>query len=106
MRVRARVAVSATVGIVVAALVGLFALGADGSGQGLQNHLWDMFTIPGGMSLKLSHGGASSLLKPFLGRSGPGPASLQMLLVSFIVWATLIGTLTFVFLRARVTRTI
>jgi hypothetical protein len=101
-----RVAASAIIGIVVAAVVGAFSLGANGSGRGLQNTLWDIFTMPGDASLRLSHGGASPLFKYLLGGSGPGPAALQMVLISFVVWAILIGGLIFVCLRARATRTI
>jgi hypothetical protein len=103
MRTGVRVAVSAIIGIVVAAVVGVFSLGADGSGRGLQNVLWDVFTMPGGASLRLSHGGASPLFKYFLGGGGPGPAAIQMVLISFVIWAILIGGLAFVCLRARAT---
>lgn len=106
MHTSRRVVVSAIIGIAIAAGAGGFALGADGSGQGLQNLLWDIFTIPGGASLKLSHDGASPLLKYLVGGGGPGPAALQMMLISFVVWATLIAGLTFICLRARATRMI
>jgi hypothetical protein len=106
MRTGGRVIVSVITGITVAAVAGGFALGADGSGRGLQNLLWNIFTMPGGASLKLSHGGASPVLKYLLGGGGPGPTALQMLLVSFVVWATLIGGLTFICLRARAARMI
>jgi hypothetical protein len=78
------------------ALVGGFALGADGSGHGGQDLLWRIFTIPGGVSLNLTHGGASSLFKHFLGEDGAGPAAIQMVLISFVIWTTLIGVVTFI----------
>ena len=103
MSATARLSVSAVTGTITAALVGAFALGADGSGRGLQNALWDIFTMPGGASLKLSHGGASPPLKQLIG-GGPGPAAIQMVVISFIVWATLIAVLSYVCLRARATK--
>ena len=101
-----RSGVSAIIGLATAALGGAYALGADGSGRGLQNLFWDIFTIPGGVSLKLSDGGASLLLKHFLGGGGPGAAAIQMVLISFIVWATLIGVVAFICLRPRAARMI
>jgi len=105
MSATVRVGISAITGAAVAALAGAFALGADGSGRGLQNALWQIFTVPGGASLNLSHGGASPVFKHFLG-SGPGPAAIQMILVSFVVWALLIAVLVFLLLWTRARRMI
>jgi hypothetical protein len=98
-----RSVVSAISGIAASA-VACFAIGADGSRHGLRNLLLNIFMMPGGASLNLSHGGASPLFKHFLGGGGPGLAAIQMTLVSFIVWAILIGALVFSLLWARATR--